>query len=500
MLYNNICWKGVNPNPFWHNWQFSKMINTILLCLVLIPFLGAFLLPLAGIISKHLRNLLALFLVLTALFCSLALIPFALKGNFASICQVLPLGFNLILRADALAVFMACISSLVSAIIVFYSFSYIDHYDNQNEYYLMVVLFVGSMMGLVFSQNLIWLYLFWEITAFCSWRLIGFFRGENQVFKADKAFLITVLGSLLMLLGFLMLHQTAGSFDLSVIKNFPASNLTIALILAGIFAKSATLPFQTWLPDAGVAPSPVTALLHAAVLVKIGVYAFARIFIVTLPLTLFWQEAVPIIAGLSALVAAGAALVETDLKRLIAYSTISQIGFIFLGFSMGNVFGVAGSLLYILMHGLAKGGLFLCAGIVEHNAKTKNITQLGGLFYVMPITAFSFLVCAFSVMGIPPLGGFFAKYLVIVSALQGRRFYLAVLFLGIAFLTIIYLLRVFNLVFMGELKYPGIKEGFSTMVISVVWLAGLSLLAGIFISGPANLALIAAQQMLGPLK
>ncbi len=181
------------------------------------------------------------------------------------------------------------------------------------------------------------------------------------------------------------------------------------MILFGILSKSATLPFHTWLPDAGVAPSPVTALLHAAVLVKIGMYVYARLFIATFTVAEIWHTVIPIIAGASALVSAGAALIDTDIKRIIAFSTSKPDRIYSLGLSTGSQIGVAGGLLYILMHGIAKGGLFLCAGIVEQNTKLKDITKLGGLIQTMPVTAVSFLLCAFSVMGIPPFGGFFCK-------------------------------------------------------------------------------------------
>jgi len=468
-----------------------------------IPVVGAFALPLIGRISSLFRNICALVAVVLSFALSLRLLPQALSSQPVMVMNNLPLGFNFTLTADSLAVGMALVVSLISALIILYSFDYIAHYENQNEYYTMVVLFLGSMLGLVFSGNLILLYVFWEITAITSWRLIGFFRKQEHVLKADKAFLITVFGSLLMLLGFIRLYQETGSFDLltikEVLKTHPLSNLTIALILAGILSKSATLPFHTWLPDAGVAPSPVTALLHAAVLVKIGVYVFARIFVVTAPLAQAWHTIVPVIAAISALVSAGAALVDKDLKRIIAYSTISQISFIFLGFSLNNEIGIAGALLFILTHGLAKAGLFLCAGIVEQNAKTKEITKMGGLFSVMPVTAISFLLCAFSVMGIPPFGGFFSKYMIISGTFQDGHLAIAAVFLCGALLTILYLFRAFNLVFLGERSNPSseIKEGGKIMLVCVAVFALLSLASGIFIKFPNNIAQITAQQMLG---
>jgi len=478
--------------------------NALLLSIIFIPVIGAFVLPLIGWTSRYFRNIFSLIFILVSFVLSSALIPLVMSGGTATFSMPLAFGFNMVFTADGLAVFMACVSSFISAVIILYSFDYISHYENQNEYYSMVVLFCGSMMGIVYSANLILLFIFWELTAITSWRLIGYFKEKVHVIKADKAFLVTVFGALMMLIGFIAIYQQAGSFDLAVIKQtlslHPLSNILLALIFIGLLSKSATLPFHTWLPDAGVAPSPVTALLHAAVLVKIGVYVFARLFVSTLTIGQIWHTIVPLIAVSSTLVSASAAMFETDIKRLIAYSTVSQIGFIFFGLATGNVIGVAGGLLYILMHGLAKAGLFLCAGIIEQNTKTKDITKLGGLMKTMPVTAMSFLFCALSVMGVPPFGGFFSKFMVFAGAVQARQFMMAFFFLIGAFLTIIYLFRVFNMVFLGPAKGPQAKESSSMMVFCVAALALLSLAGGLFISYPAEFAKVAAQQMLGVIK
>jgi NADH:ubiquinone oxidoreductase subunit 5 (subunit L)/multisubunit Na+/H+ antiporter MnhA subunit len=447
--------------------------------------------PILGFFSAKLRNYAALFLVLVACLGAALLVPTVISGQTIQ---------TLVFNADALAVFMALVSSSLGAIIVLFSFDYISHYENQNEYYFMVVLFLGSMMGLVFSANLISLFIFWELTAIASWRLIGFYRSKKDVLKADKAFMITVFGAILMLLAFIIIYQLTGTFDLALLKGKVLPGFLVALILAGILSKSATLPFHTWLPDAGVAPSPVTALLHAAVLVKIGVYVYARLFLSTFNIDAVWHVAVPAIAGVSALVAAGAALVETDLKRIIAYSTVSQIGFIFLGLATGNPIGIIGGLLYILMHGIAKGGLFLVAGIVEQNTHTKDVTKLGGLISTMPITAISFLLCAFSVMGIPPFGGFFSKYMVIAAAVQKGELGLAILFIIGAFMTVLYLLRVFRLVFLGEAKAIHAVEGSRLMVFCVALLACLSLASGLLVNYPVDFLKVALTQMVGVVK
>ncbi len=470
----------------------------ITLAIILIPLLGAFFIPILGRISVRVRNLSAFSFILIPLILSLKLFPQAVKGSgVVSVFQMFP-GINFSFVTDGLALFMAATSSLISAVIMVYSFEYISHYENQNEYYAMVVLFLGSMMGIIFSANLILLYVFWEITALASWRLIGFYRGDTDMLRANKAFLITVFGALVMLVGFIGLYQQTGSFDLPdikiVLKAAALPNILVCLILFGILSKSATLPFQTWLPDAGVAPSPVTALLHAAVLVKIGVYVFARLFIGTFTIAPVWQYLIPSIAAISAIVSGGAALLEVDIKRIVAYSTISQIGFIFFGLSIGSNIGVAGALLLILMHGIAKAGLFLCAGVVEQNTKIKDITKLGGLIRTMPVTAVSFLLCAFSIMGIPPFGGFFSKYLLFSGSFDSGHFIIGLVFLVGAFLTILYLFRVFNLVFLGNAKVIS-KEGSAAMVGSVAFLGILSFVLGIFINYPLDLVTRVIKQM-----
>ena len=211
-----------------------------------------------------------------------------------------------------------------------------------------------------------------------------------------------------------------------------------------------------------------------------------------------WHHGVMVIAAASALVSACAALIETDLKRIIAYSTVSQIAFIFLGLASGTGIGVAGALLYILMHGLAKGGLFLCAGIVEQNTHTKDITKLGGLIKTMPFTAVAFLLCAFSVMGIPPFGGFFSKLMVITGAAKSDAGgpWMAAVFVAGAVLTILYLIRAFNRVFLGDPKTEPVKEGSPVMVTCVWALAVLGLLAGLYVNPSMWMVQTAAVQMM----
>ena len=470
--------------------------QTLLLLTVFAPLIGAVLLPLAGKVSKTLRNSLAFILVLMPFVFLMMLLPSALSDTPTDLKVQLSLGFTFGFLADGLAVFMALVSSFLGLIILIYSFGYISHSENQNEYYLFVVLFIGAMMGITLTTDLLFLYLFWEISAICCWRLIGFFREKETVRRANKAFLITGAGALIMLAGFLVVYGQYGTTDLLALRGKEISGIAVTLILFGILSKSATLPLHSWIADAGVAPTPATSLLHAAVLVKIGVYAFTRLFVVTFALDEIWQTAVPVIAAVSAILTAGAAIAETDIKRIIAYSTVSQIGFILLGLSVGGETALAGGLMYILMHAISKAGLFLCAGIVEHSCHTKDIRLLGGLSKQMPITAVSFFLCAFSVMGVPPFGGFFSKYLVINGTVEAGHPWMAIVFLVGAVMTIIYLMRAFIRVFLGKANMPDAhRESSKTMVFSVGFLAALSLFSGLLIKYPAALIEAVVQQM-----
>lgn len=465
----------------------------LLVAAVTIPVFGAFAVPIAARFSATARNGLALLLGFLTFLCAATLLVPVLGGRSVSFALTFPLGFDIILRADLLSVFMASVSSFVSAIILIYSIDYISHYENQTEYYTMVVLFLGSMMGLVFSASLLWMYVFWEMTGFASWRLVGFYRSDRDVAKANKTFLVTVFGALCLLIGIVMVYFEFGTFDLSELRGEAISTMAAFFILAGILSKSATLPFSSWLPDAGVAPSTVTSLLHAAVLVKIGVYAYARIFGVTFAAPDVFSTTVLYIAGASALISAGAAFVETDIKRIIAYSTISQLAFIFLGLASGNVTAFTGALLYILMHSLAKGGLFLCAGIIEQNTHTKDINQMGGLFSSMPVTGTAFALCALSVMGIPPFGGFFSKFLVFAGAAQNGSLPVLLIFLAGAVMTLLYLVRLFYKVFLGEAAGHGNpREGSPMMVASVMTLALIGLALGALIYYPSTYAMLIA--------
>jgi NADH:ubiquinone oxidoreductase subunit 5 (subunit L)/multisubunit Na+/H+ antiporter MnhA subunit len=467
------------------------------LMVILVPLLGSLLIPLAGWASlRKATGWLAVLLIGSTNVLTWPLLGPAMAGRTASMSIPFYQGIAFSLNVDALAVFMAFTASLLATLIAIYSLGYIEHSQHEPEYYFVVTMFVGAMMGLVFSRNLIFLYMFWELSALACWRLIGYFREPEYVWKADKAFLITFGGAVLMLLGFALVYNQYGTFDIAELKGKEIGTAALILIMAGIFSKSATVPLHTWLPDAGVAPSTITSLLHAAILVKIGLYAFARIFcngMVIRPEVQIWLLA---FALMSAFVSASAALHETNIKRLLAYSTVSQIGYTFLGLIVFTHYGYIGALLYIMAHGFAKGGLFLCAGIIEHGTHTKDMTQMGGLIKKMPITAVCYLICALSIAGIPPMAGFFSKYFVINGLVEGGHFVIATLAILTAIITLLYMLKSFHLVFLGKPRGEAHHEGSPVMVGVVAVLAALTVLSGILLQLPYNLVKVADGQRL----
>lgn len=470
--------------------------------IIAVPLLGSLLIPLLGWMGrKKLTGYLAVALIATTNILTWSLLAPGLGGlkefQIYPLFHGLGVSINFGLNIDALSIFMSFTASLIATLIAIYSLGYIEHEHHEPEYYFIVTLFVGAMMGLVFSTSLIFMYLFWEISALACWRLIGYYREPEYIWKADKAFLITFAGAVLMLLGFGLVFAQHGSFDLvgpGSLAGKAIGPVALALIMAGIFSKSATVPLHTWIPDAGVAPSTITSLLHAAILVKIGLYGFARMFLNGMVIPDKYWIWILGFAMASAFISACAALMETNIKRLLAYSTVSQIGYTFLGFAAVSKWGYIGAILYIMAHGLAKGGLFLCAGIVEHGTHTKDMTKMGGLIKKMPVTAIVYATCALSIAGIPPLAGFFAKDFVITGLFEGGHPIIATMAILTAILTLMYMLKSFHLVFLGAPRGESHHEGSPIMVGVVAVLALLTLVSGLGLQLPWNLASKANEQ------
>lgn len=454
------------------------MYESDLLFSVFVPFFGS---VIVGLLKGKLRNVLAVLISVASLFFVCRLISPVLRGT-AIQTSILVFGsdfLTLSFVADGIGIIFAVIFSFLGTIAVIYSLEYMADSRHQNEYYFMTTLMIGSLMGIAFSRNLILMYLFWEVASLATWRLVGFHRGKKETAVANKTFLMIFAGSSFMLFGFVMLYANAHTFDLVALKLHSATNLALFLIFIGIITKAAVLPIHNWLPDAHtVAPSPMSALL-SGIVVKIGLLAFVRIFVWTFHTTSEW---ILVLAAISSIVAASGALIEKDMKKIIAYSTVSQMGYMLLGFAVLNAIGLAAGLLYFIVHAVGKAGLFLSAGIVEKKCGERDISKLGGLIIGMPITGAAFAFCSLSIIGMPPFGGFFSKIMVITAIAKQGNTWIAALAVFAAFLTLLYLSRLFSAVFLGEPKCANTSKAPKAMVACVLCLGILSLAIGLFIN------------------
>jgi NADH-quinone oxidoreductase subunit L len=350
-------------------------------------------------------------------------------------------------------------------------------------------LFTASMLGLVLADNLFQLFVFWEMVGLCSYLLIGFwFHRPAAANAAKKAFIVTRLGDFGFLAAILLLFTSTGTFDigqlqgLAVAGTLAGTTLTWAAIgiFSGAMGKSAQFPLHVWLPDAMEGPTPVSALIHAATMVAAGVFLVARTF----PLFEHSVQAVTTVAaigGFTAIFAASMGLVMHDIKRVLAYSTISQLGYMMLGLGTG---GVAIGIFHLFNHAFFKALLFLGAGSVNHATGTFDMRHMGGLRKIMPWTYATFLIASLSIAGIWPLSGFWSKDEILASSLEGQPV-LFVLAMITVFMTAFYMFRVMFLTFGGEYRGGGPEthgahphESPSVMVMPMVVLAVLAVVSG----------------------
>jgi formate hydrogenlyase subunit 3/multisubunit Na+/H+ antiporter MnhD subunit len=375
-------------------------------------------------------------------------------------------------RVDGVGLLLAVLFCTIWLLVVVYSLDYMRDAENLDDYYGYVLLMLSAMMGFCFSWNVIALYIFWELAGVCTWRLVAHRRNDLEIATANRTLLITFSGSVLMLVGFAMVFVHSGSFDISTVTG-PISPWAAVFILAGMVTKSASLPLYVWLPDAHTAaPSPVSALL-SGIVAKIGLIAYLRIFVqshVLLPAWWTW-----LVGGLGvggAIVAAGMALRENDIKRILGFSTVSQLGYVFLGLAVVSGLGAVAGVVYLVAHALAKSGLFLAMGMVERSTGKRDRRELGGLMRGMPATAAAVALLMLSIIGIPPLLGFFGKFYVVVAAVRANLV-LATGAIAAAILTLLYMLRLYR-VFIGEPRDSATGYESWTMTAPVVVLAVLT--------------------------
>ena len=397
---------------------------------------------------------------------------------------------------DPLSLVFCCVITFVGALIHLYSVEFMEEDEGFARFFAYMNLFVCSMLILVLADNLLLLYLGWEGVGLCSYLLIGFWYREPQNgYAARKAFIITRIGDTAMMLGLFLLFVSLGTLDIKElmqqaesnwIKGSPLAVISAALLLGGALGKSAQLPLQTWLPDAMAGPSPVSALIHAATMVTAGVYLITRTHVL-FALAPVVMAAVAIIGALTLLIAGFSALAQTDLKRVLAYSTISQIGYMFLALGIG---AWSAGVFHFMIHAFFKALLFLAGGAVIHLLHDEHdIFRMGGLRKKMPVVFLTFLIGAASLSALPLVtAGFYSKDHILwfgwSSAQSSPWLWLA----GItgALLTSLYTFRLVFIVFFGEMKTEHVHEAGRLMKIPLVVLAFFSI-AGGFIELPENM-------------
>ena len=337
----------------------------------------------------------------------------------------LRLGF----MVDMVSFYVALVVVVVSALSCLYSIKYMENKRGQTGYYANLLLFMAGMTGVIISANLIQFYLFWELMLIPSYFLISSWGvSKKRLTIGFKYFIFTHIGALFMLMGILSIYVFTGTFDFAelsqVSANIPQSSIltVFVLLLIGFCVKMAIFPVHTWLPDAhSEAPTPISVML-SGVMIKCGAYAFARILLSGFGPTVLQTSDTLAILGVITMIYGGLmALAQTDIKRLLAYSSISQMGYIFFGLGVYSSMGATGALFHMVNHAVCKGLLFMCAGAIIYQTGIRNIRKLGGLADKMPITCAASLIGALSLAGTPPLNGFWSEWMIFSGGISSDK-------------------------------------------------------------------------------
>lgn len=430
-------------------------MTAILVGLVIgIPWIGALVLWRTSDEAPRLQHTLAVAFSIAAGLTSLALLPYTTSSTVIDIPMGSVFG-NLTFTPDGLAVTLTIIACVIGSLAVIFSVDYMKGEAQLSCYYAFVLLFIGAMAGLVLSGSILFMFFFWEITALCSYALISFYNDDPKAVAGGiKALIITQVGGVGLLAGALITYAALGSYQISDLINkaesMPANLLGLIAFgfLLASAAKSAQFPFHTWLPDAMEAPTPISALIHAATMVNAGVYLLARFYpaFVHVP---GWTLSVTIVGLISALITAFIALTATDLKRALAYSTVSQLGYMVYAIGVGGFFA---SQFHLLSHAVFKALLFLAAGAVIHAAGTRDMRRMGALGRQMPFVRNVFILGALALMGLPVLNGFWSKELILEVGLTNGPLWAYGGMLLVAGMTAFYTVRMTWLVFFGKAR------------------------------------------------
>jgi multicomponent Na+:H+ antiporter subunit D len=457
-----------------------------------LPFLAAAVLPLVGKISKRvLPDLLANGVFLT-LFVLAVTSGRRLIGAGPVLQQFRWMGedVGITLAVDGFSLFMLMAIALVTLCVGLYSINYMEHYGSKSVYYALLLMMMTGMNGLVLASDLFQVYLFLEVAAIASYALVAFGLEYDELEASFKYLMLSVVASAAVLISIAVIFGITGGVGfaavaegLRALDSRTAVGFCSALFIMGFGLKAALVPFHAWLPDAHPsAPAPISAILSGLLIKVSGVYALTRIFFNVFGLTPALSEVLMWTAMVSIVVAALLALGQPDMKRMLAYSSISQVGYVVLGLGLGTPLGIAGGLFHLFNHAVAKGLLFLNSGAVQQATGTRELDQMGGLAKRMPLTAGTSIVGSLSISGVPPLAGFWSKLLIIIALVQARQSTLAVLAVLASVLTLWYYLIFQRKAFFGKLeeRWKNVKEAPFWMSAATVLLALIAIGVGIW--------------------
>jgi multicomponent Na+:H+ antiporter subunit D len=462
---------------------------------VAVPLGAAFVIPLLSRIWRGIADLVANVAGAVLLGLSAVGLAYLLTGSGGLVYRMggWPSAFGIALAYDSLTALVLLALNVVGFCALLYSPRYVDLQSGRWKFYTLFMLVIAGLNGVAVSGDLFNLFVFIEIAAVSSYALVAF-GAESEQFEAGfKYMVIGEIGSLFVLLAIALVYSRVSALNMAVIGrsmaaigHTPLFWFIVATFLVGFAIKAAAVPFHSWLLDAHPsAPAPVSALLSGAFIKVAGVYALSRVMFCVLGLS---RGSAPhffnLLVGLGVL-SAGlgvlGALSQTDSKRLLAYSSVSQMGFILIGLGIGNWWGVAGALFHVLAHALGKGVLFLSVGSFERATGERELGSLRGLERSMPWSSWSYLLGAFSLAGLPPLGGFFSKALLILGAISARMYWLAAVTAAVSVVTAGYFLRFINACILArqDAEPTRAAESPATMVLAMAVLVALSLALGV---------------------
>ena len=436
----------------------------------LVPIASSLLVPIPSRFGERARNGFIVVIGVLTLILSASLVPKVIAENLIDLSvnwvTVGQLRLSLGVFLDPLSVLFANLVAIVGFVVLIYSLAYMAHEEGLDRYYFFILLFIGSMIGLVLSDNLLQLFIFWEMVGFCSYALVSFWYRKSEAVKAGiKVFLMTKIGDIALLAAILLIYAELHTLSFSQIfkeyQNIPEYLFTMIamLTLFGALVKSAQLPLHSWLYSAMDAPTSVSCLLHGATMVKAGVYLIARTHVIFCKVQL-WLDTLAWVGAITAIVGALLALQTSDIKGVPAYSTVSQIGFMMsaLGASPSPTsLGWFAGLFHTISHAFFQGLGFLAIGSIVHQLGTRDMRKMGGLRRDMPITFALCIVVILARSGIPPFCSFFSKSLIAKSLLLANNLVLTTLIYVAAALTFAYSYRFLVITFAGK-KSPYLKK------------------------------------------